>query len=157
MTQKLHGAVAQGFTQQNLRKLLVNNEVWQVLWWRPEPFELWLESYPNAESREGVTPELEQIAEDDMASRLSPLSAWDAPEIDPPIHLLIDRWCERRALAPLRFILNGWPHNGLTDGIAELRDALDKVRAFARDDIAPTESELVHLLVNRIDRVLERR
>jgi hypothetical protein len=41
---------------------------------------------------------------------------------------LLDAWCERRNYALLRSVLTVWPHNGLTDGIAELVQALKGIR-----------------------------
>jgi hypothetical protein len=157
VTQKLHGVEAQEFARENLRQFLVNSETWEVFWWRPEPFELWLETFPHSEAHGGGPQDLTPAAPLELEQKLSAYSGWDAPDVDPAVHFLIDRWCERRALSPLRYILNGWPHNGLTDGVAQLRDALDKIRAFARDDLTPAEAELVHLLINRVDRALSER
>ncbi len=46
---------------------------------------------------------------------------------------LIDAWCERRELAPLARLLPAWTgNNGLTDGWAEVWEALRTVRADCR-------------------------
>ena len=67
---------------------------------------------------------------------------------------LIDARCERRALKPLRCLLNGWPPNGLTDGWIDLYDALSKARAFGRDDLTPEDDDLIGEAMNKIDRAL---
>ncbi len=56
---------------------------------------------------------------------------------------LVSGWCEREAVGALRILLPAWPHNGLTDGIVELADALRGVRARAKDELL--ESELDQL------------
>lgn len=46
---------------------------------------------------------------------------------------LVDAWCDRRALGPLRLILRGYPlDNALTDGWMELLQSLYDVRASCR-------------------------
>jgi hypothetical protein len=66
------------------------------------------------------------------------------PEIFAKLHSLVDRWCERRALKPLRFVLPVYPMpSGLTDAWADLHSGLKDARAFARDDL--TEAELSDL------------
>jgi hypothetical protein len=57
---------------------------------------------------------------------------------------LINGWCERRALRPLRYLLGAYP--GVlahTDLQFELLEALKKVRAFCRDDLTQEERRLV--------------
>lgn len=57
---------------------------------------------------------------------------------------LIDRWCERRALKPLRYMLRAYP--GVldhTDQKFELLDALKDVKGLCRDDLMPDERRLV--------------
>ena len=70
---------------------------------------------------------------------------------------LIDAWCERRCLKSLRHVLPHWPHNGLTDGIAELKVALENVRAFGRDELLPDEEQLLSVLIARLDDALTSR
>jgi hypothetical protein len=60
------------------------------------------------------------------------------------IEFLVDAWCERRCLRALREVLRSWPlSSGLTDEWAQLLDALEKVRAFARMEL--TDAELLKL------------
>lgn len=51
------------------------------------------------------------------------------------VDALIDGWCERRALKPLRYVLPHWPTNGLTDGVQEAWTAFRHVRAMCRDEL----------------------
>jgi hypothetical protein len=67
---------------------------------------------------------------------------------------LIDRWCDRRALSPLRYLLNAWPPNGLADGVELLRAGLDKARALGRGQLTPEEEELIADALNQIDKAL---
>jgi len=51
------------------------------------------------------------------------------------LHVLVEGWCDRRDFKALRNILKGYPLSSpLTDGWAELLDALESVRAFASDE-----------------------
>jgi len=77
-------------------------------------------------------------------------------DVNKTVAQLIDQWCERRALGPLRYILNGWPHNGLTDGLAILMDSLEKVRGLAREDLTPEEEELVDHAISILRRAVYR-
>ena len=71
---------------------------------------------------------------------------------------LVDAWCDRRCLRALRDMLRGWPlTSGLTDGWAAFLDALKKVRAFARDELTPSESEAVDDLIRVAERAVYRR
>ena len=57
---------------------------------------------------------------------------------------LINGWCERRALRPLRYLLDAYP--GVlahTDQHFELVEALKKVKALCRDDLTQEERHLV--------------
>jgi hypothetical protein len=60
------------------------------------------------------------------------------------LDVLINGWCERRALGPLRYLLDAYP-GGLahTDQQFELVEALKKVKAFCRDDLTQEELRLV--------------
>jgi hypothetical protein len=54
---------------------------------------------------------------------------------------LINEWCVRRALGPLRYVLPSWPHNGLTDGIAECLESLRAARALSGNQITTEEKD----------------
>jgi hypothetical protein len=70
---------------------------------------------------------------------------------------LIDGWCEKRALNPLRRILAGYPMPSmLTDSWDALYEALRDVRAFCRDELSETELELVGKAVLMVQIVLDR-
>ena len=70
---------------------------------------------------------------------------------------LINAWCQRRALRPLRYLLPHWPHNGLTDGLVELKIALENVRAFGRDELLSDEERVVSRLIAELDHALTSR
>jgi hypothetical protein len=56
------------------------------------------------------------------------------------IDRLVDSWCERRCLKALRYILIAWPlTSGLTDDVADLLEALKKVRLMAKDELIKDE------------------
>ena len=78
-------------------------------------------------------------------------------DVIPAVEKLIDQWCERRALRALRHVLPAWPYNGLTDGAALLMDALEKVRAFARDDLTEKEAETVDDAISALQCAVYRR
>lgn len=76
--------------------------------------------------------------------RLSdPIEPADRPNLFPTLDNLVDRWCERRALLPLRVLLPVYPlGNALTDGLADLHEALREVENL-REELNPAEQELV--------------
>jgi hypothetical protein len=60
------------------------------------------------------------------------------PILDP----LIDAWCERRALRPLRYILRAYPlppGAWLTDDCERLLEALKDTRGLCHDTLPPEE------------------
>ena len=65
---------------------------------------------------------------------------------------LIDQWCERRALRPLRFLLFA-NHNALvhTDQFGALLDSLRDVKGLCRDDITAEELTLVISAINELE------
>ena len=68
---------------------------------------------------------------------------------------LVDLWCERRCLPALRFILRGYPlSSGLTDDWGNLLEALENVRAFARDELTEEETKTVGELIGFVSRVV---
>ena len=58
---------------------------------------------------------------------------------------LINGWCERRALRPLRYLLDAYPGvlSRTPDQQFELVEALKKVKALCRDDLTQEERHLV--------------
>lgn len=82
----------------------------------------------------------------------------DAIQLGKKIHFLIDRWCERRELQPLRRLLNGQASiNGLTDGWIELRDELRTIRAKDKAVLKNDEIDLVIELIQSIERDVSNR
>ena len=70
---------------------------------------------------------------------------------------LIDQWCERRALRPLRTLLPAYPPNGLTDGWHELYDALRDVRSACRDELTEAEMQKINRAVVTAQKMLDNR
>lgn len=73
------------------------------------------------------------------------------------VEKLVGAWCDRRCYAALRHILNGYPiPSPLTDSWAILLDALQNVRAFAREEITDEEALTVNELIASITRLVFR-
>ena len=71
---------------------------------------------------------------------------------------LVDGWCERRALKPLRFILQAYPlASGLSDEWHQLFDALKDIRALCRDELDAGEKERLNQAITGIQNALDRR
>jgi hypothetical protein len=67
---------------------------------------------------------------------------------------LIDRWCARRALAPLRLLLPVYPLvNGLSDEWHDLRRALQNLRGLAPETLASDERRDVQAALLEVERV----
>jgi hypothetical protein len=65
------------------------------------------------------------------------------------IDKLIDGWCERRCLKPLRFILRSYPlAAGLTDEWASLLDSLKDIKGFCGDELTAEERRVMVELIN---------
>ena len=74
------------------------------------------------------------------------------------LNKLIDTWCERRALNPLRLILPGYfAFNGLTDGWELLYEALREIRALCREEITAAEQEEIGKAIMAVQNALERK
>lgn len=73
-------------------------------------------------------------------------------ELGSKLDFLIDAWCARKELVPLRHILDGSQAiNGLTDGWMELLKELQTIRAQYRPLLTPQELEVVIELQHEID------
>ena len=73
------------------------------------------------------------------------------------VSTLIDHWCERRALGPLREILQAWPqHMGLTDEWGELYGRLHRIAGLGHD-LPPAERDEVADLATFAWRAVHRR
>jgi hypothetical protein len=76
-------------------------------------------------------------------------------DIPTDLRKLADRWCERRALAPLLHFLPGYfALNGLSDGHHDCITALKNVLAFAKGSITPDERDEVKRLIRRLEAAL---
>jgi hypothetical protein len=74
------------------------------------------------------------------------------------LQMMVEAWCDRRALTALRCVLRGYPLSSpLTDGWAELMSALKDVRAFAREEITPEELITIDECVRALERTVYRR
>ena len=77
-------------------------------------------------------------------------------EFEEKLKLLVEAWCDRRELVPLRRILNGRAAiNGLTDGWEALHDELRTIRAQNKDSLSENEVETVVELIHELDRMLK--
>jgi len=74
------------------------------------------------------------------------------------IDKLVDGWCERRALKPLRFILRSYPLcSGLTDEWGELLDSLKDIKGLAGTELTAEEKTATIELVNAVEDIVYRR
>jgi hypothetical protein len=96
------------------------------------------------------------ISDDEAGQLIAGDGNWLCLDVGAAVIYLIDAWCERRCLSPLRQILNGWPSNGLTDGAYELLDALQLARADGRDVATDFESELLSAAESKLGARLRR-
>ena len=81
----------------------------------------------------------------------------DAAEhpVNAPIARLVDAWCERRELGALATLLPSYvSNNGLTDGWAELLDALRTLRGSRR--LPSEEHAEIERLVVLVERMVYR-
>jgi len=73
------------------------------------------------------------------------------------IKYLIEHWCDRRALRPLRYILNAYPlSSGLTDEWGQLLDALKSIKTQSRTDLRNEELEKVSELIISVNNIVYR-
>ena len=71
------------------------------------------------------------------------------------LKILINAWCDRRALLPLAQVLPAYTaFNGMTDGWGEMLKALKNVRAFCRDELAEPEIAAVADLIRAVEQTL---
>ena len=65
---------------------------------------------------------------------------------------LIDQWCERRALRPLRFILRAYPCALVhTDDFGAVLDALRDVKGLCRGELTKEELSHVISMINELE------
>ena len=71
------------------------------------------------------------------------------------IEQLINNWCERKALEPLRYILRSYPiHNGLTDEWGSLLESLKDIKGLCRFSLTGDERKILVELINSIEDIM---
>jgi hypothetical protein len=71
---------------------------------------------------------------------------------------MIERWCDDRKLAALSRVLPGYLSlNGLTDGWANLYDALKSARALGHEAFSHSDWDLLNDLIGWTERIVYRR
>ena len=74
------------------------------------------------------------------------------------IDKLIDDWCERRALKPLRFILRSYPLcSGLTDEWGALLESLKDIKGLCGSELTSEEKKVLVEVINAVDDAVYRR
>ena len=69
---------------------------------------------------------------------------------------LIDRWCERRALRPLQYILQAYPAAlAHTDQKFQLLEAMKNVKGLCRKDLTEEELRLLIQALNELEDTLK--
>ena len=70
---------------------------------------------------------------------------------------LIEQWCERRVLRPLRFILQGYPGTLVhTDQFGDLLEKLRDVKGLCRNELTSNELACLIEVINEIEDSLKR-
>lgn len=83
------------------------------------------------------------------------MAADDEHPVNGPLARLVDAWCARRALGPLAVVLPAYTsNNGLTDGWAELMEALRTLRGFRH--LPDDEHRQIEDLVVLVERMVYR-
>ena len=79
-----------------------------------------------------------------MKGRNDQITEDDKSNLFPTLQTLLDAWCDRRALTPLRVLLNAYPlPNGLTDEWQQLHAALSDLENRHDDVITSHERQQV--------------
>jgi hypothetical protein len=79
-------------------------------------------------------------------------------EIFSKIDKLIDGWCERRALKPLRHVLKSYPlSSGLTDDWGALLESLKDIKGLCGSELTAEEKDILVQVISAIDGVVYRR
>lgn len=81
----------------------------------------------------------------------------DGPAVMRQVSLLVDAWCERRALRALREMLGGLPvEEGPADEWPDVRAALLAVREHASHELQGDERETLDRLIAEVDAIVRR-
>lgn len=78
--EKLSGNQGQDYARNHLKKILVDNNKWRVLYKCPEKDFYWEEYFPHSEEHGGGVPEFVRISEEDVAKEFRNVfnkTAWD--------------------------------------------------------------------------------
>ena len=79
------------------------------------------------------------------------------PDFDYEMLALLNAWCDRRALGPLRIVLPHYPmHNGFTDEHIALSNALKTVRSQLGSTLPAQEFDKVVMLLHTLESALSR-
>ena len=71
---------------------------------------------------------------------------------------LIERWCDERKLGALSLLLPGYlSQNGLTDGWANLCEALKATRALGHEAFSPKDWDMLNDLIRASEAIVYRR
>ena len=71
---------------------------------------------------------------------------------------LIDQWCERRVLHPLRFLLAAYPSVlAHTDQFGDLLEKLRDIKGLYRNELTPEELTLVISAINELEDSINKR
>ncbi len=70
---------------------------------------------------------------------------------------LIEQWCERRALRPLKYVLPAYPGTlAHTDQLGDLLEALRDVKGLCREDLSQDELAQVISCINELEDRMKR-
>ena len=76
-------------------------------------------------------------------------------ELQTTLDQLIDAWCERRAIRPLKYLLRAYPSRVThTDEMFALLDALKDVKGLCREELTPDERQMVSEAHNTLEDAL---
>jgi hypothetical protein len=71
---------------------------------------------------------------------------------------LIDHWCERRAIQPLKYILRAYPSVlAHTDQLGHLLEALRDAKGFCRNELTQHELDCVISSINELDNAMKQK
>lgn len=71
---------------------------------------------------------------------------------------LIDQWCERRAILPLKYILRAYPSVlAHTDQLGDLLEALRDVKGFCRNELTQRELDCVISSIDELESAMNQK
>lgn len=129
MSERFEGAAAQEFARRELRQLMVNPVTWEVLWWRPDPPQLWLETFPRSGAHGGGPALLRLVSTDELEATSLRDDGWTVDDLDEAMTFLVDRWRRRGVLDSLPGVLGRWSGTRAEVHVDTLDEALRTVRS----------------------------